>query len=122
MSEVPMSREAMLAGLQDIRLPPEAAGGAAAELAVAVGMAALAGFVVVAAMRALSRPRRPVRPPTLAARIAALEALSDDARRVALLHLLKEVAPDRHLALGGKLYRPQGLSLTQIEAEVARLA
>lgn len=117
-----MSREAMLASLGDIRLPVEAAGGMLADFAAAVGLAALAAMIVVALLRGAGSKRAVNRDPTPAERHAALRTLPDEERRVALLHLLKEIAPERHAALGDRLYRPGGVPLEAIEAEVARYA
>lgn len=121
MSETGISRETMLASLRDIRLPAEAAGGAMADIAVAIGAGALAALLVVTVLRALSRDRSASPPPRLADRLAALDGLGEEARRVALLHILKERAPERLAALRGDLYRPGGLPTAAIEAEVARL-
>lgn len=116
-----MSREAMLAGLQDIRLPAEAAGGIFAELAVAIGFAAVAALFAVAMFRLLGSRRVVARPQTLSQRIAALDDLPDEDRRLALLHLLKSEAPDRYASFSAELYRPNRVPLKDIEAEVARL-
>lgn len=116
-----MSREAMLAGLQDIRLPPDAAGGLLSDVAVGIGLAAFAALVGVALLRAFGRERTTTRPPTLSERVTAINALPEEERRVALLHLLKDEAPDRYAPLGKGLYRPDSIPLSQIEAEVARL-
>jgi len=117
-----MSREAMLASLGDIRLPAEAAGGMLADFAAAIGLAALAALIVVAILRGAGTKRATHRLPTLAERRSAVEALSGETRRVAMLHLLREAAPDRLAAFGDRLYRPGGVAVEEIEQEVARLA
>ena len=122
MTEGAISREAMLASLGDIRLPAEAAGGMIAEFAAVVGLAALAALIVVALLRGAGIKRISPGKPTIAERHARIRALPEDRRRIALLHLLKELAPDRHAALGDRLYRPGGVPLDEIEAEVARHA
>lgn len=117
-----MSREAMLASLGDIRLPVGGPGDVLADLAGAIGLAALAAVVVVALLRGAGSRRRVPHVPTAAERRDAIAALPGDARRVALLHLLREIAPERHAALGERLYRPDGIPLSEIEEEVARVA
>jgi hypothetical protein len=122
MTDTALSSETMLAGLQDIRLPPDAAGGPLAELAVTAGLGLLAALAASALLRALTVRRTPQRPQPLDARIAALRPLPDDRRRVALLHLLREAAPDRHGAIRDRLYQPGGMTTAEIEAEVTRRA
>lgn len=120
MSDVPLSEEAMLASLRGLSLPAEAAGGMLADVAVAVGTAALLACLVVAAVRLVSVRRSPVRD-DMRAKMIALTNLPEDAQRVALLHLLKSAAPARFDALRGDLYRPDGrLDLATLQAEVAR--
>ncbi len=123
MSEGALSEAAMRASLIDIRLPPEAAGGVWADLAIAIG---LAGFlaVVVAALARLASQKRPA--PTalnVQERLADIALLPAAERRVALLHLLREQAPERYADLAPGLYRPDGgPALDDLTAEVARLA
>jgi len=117
-----MSREAMLASLGDIRLPVDAAGGVIADLAAVGGLAALAALIAVGLLRGAGSKRAFIRRPTPAERRAALQALQGEERRVAMLHLLKELAPHRYAAFGGRLYLPDGVPLNEIESEVSRLA
>lgn len=117
-----MSREAMLASLGDIRLPVGSVGDTVADLAAGIGLAALAALIVVAVLRAAGSKRTTVTAPTAAERRAEFAALPGEARRVAMLHLLKEVAPERHAALGARLYRPGGVATEEIEAELSRVA
>ena len=101
-----LSEAAMLAGLQDIRLPAEAAGGLLAELLAAGGVglaaAALLGGLALAITR---RQARAPGTPDLAARAAALRHVPPGARVTGLLHLLKLTRPDRFAALAGDPYR-----------------
>ena len=123
MSERGMSEAAMLAGLRDIRLPAEAAGGWIADIAAAVALAALAALVVGGVLRLLSRRRPKVRPLSLARRLEAAVALPEEARRTALLHLMKEHAPERFAELRKGLYRPgEGPDPGAMEAELRRVA
>jgi len=122
MSDGAMSEAAMLTSLRDIHLPVEAAGGSVADMAAVVAMAGLAALLIAALLRAVSL-RRPKRAGTdMEARLSALEGLPDDARRVALLHLLKEVRPARYAELRAGLYRAAGgVETATLEAEVAGL-
>lgn len=118
-----MSKEAMLAGLADIRLPEAAEGGLAAELAVAIGVAALTAGCLMAFGRILGVSRRRVRPLSLAAEIDAVADLAPTERRLRLLHLLKARAPGRYAELlsGDDLYKPDGApDVAAIEAELRR--
>ncbi|ABV92206.1 hypothetical protein Dshi_0458 [Dinoroseobacter shibae DFL 12 = DSM 16493] len=122
MSDRALSEATMLASLRDIHLPASAPGGVWAELCVAVGLAALAALVVAAVLRAFTVRRTGQGPVSLQDRVAALEALPDDARRVALLHVLRAYAPQRYADLRAALYKPgPGVTLATLEAEVARL-
>lgn len=122
MSDRALSEEAMLASLRDIHLPALAPGGSLAELSVAVGLAALAALVLAAGLRALTVRRPRPASSSLQDRIVALQTLPEDARRIALMHLIREHAPERYAELRGTLYAPDGgLPLARLESEVARL-
>jgi len=111
--------QSLLAGLRDIRLPVEAAGGAVAELAAAVALGAVAALVVAGGARLIGQraghvPLAPEGDP-----LSALSGLGWDDRRVALLHLLRARDPDRYACLRQCLYRRDGaLDLATLEAEV----
>jgi hypothetical protein len=121
MSDRAISEEAMLSSLRDIRLPTEAAGGAWADLAATIGLAAMAALGVVLALRVFSLRRAAPATAGPKAALDALRDLPDEDRRVALLHLLRDHAPDRHAALRDRLYRPApAIALSDLEAEVAR--
>lgn len=110
MADRALTEEAVLAGLQDIRLPVDAPGGILAELLVVIGLGLLLALVLGMALRTLSRPRaRTPGSATLADRMARLSDLPDTERRLALLHLLKEVRPDAFKRLAAGLYRADGL-------------
>ncbi|WHZ37800.1 hypothetical protein [Sagittula sp. MA-2] len=112
-----ITEETLQASLHDIRLPSEAPGSFAAELAATLALACLGALVLGAGMRLATVRARPPDPQSDLARIA---TLPDDARRVALLTLLKTHAPDRFEALKQSLYRPEPLDLAELQDEVAR--
>ena len=117
-----MSETAMLAGLRDIRLPAESAGGWPADLAAAVALSGLAALLVAGVLRLMSLQRNTPRPTGLQEEIADLAALPEEARRIALLHLLKARAPARFAELTGGLYLPGGgPDVAHLQAEVERL-
>ncbi|MFK7751795.1 MAG: hypothetical protein AB8B51_04530 [Sedimentitalea sp.] len=123
MSDRAMSEEAMLLSLRDIRLPPDAAGGLFADLAVTVGLAALCALAAVAILSLLSVRRTPPPARDLASQLDALADHPEPQRRLALLHLLRDHAPERYANLKGALYQPGGgIDTDMLEAEVARLA
>ncbi|WP_372571821.1 hypothetical protein [Ruegeria jejuensis] len=122
MTETALSETAMLASLRDIRLPAEAPGGVVAELAATAGLAGLGAVLVVGLLRLLSNRRPVVQSARPIDRLAALNDKPEVERRVALLHLLRDHAPDRYAAIRGGLYRREGsVDLKALEAEVARL-
>lgn len=123
MSERALSETAMLSSLRDIDMPAVAAGGMAADIAVTVGLAALAALGVSAVLRLLSLHRAAPPGNGLRERLDALAAAPEDERRIALLHLLREHAPERYAEIRGTLYaRNGGIDTATLEAEVARLA
>lgn len=120
MTDRALSETAMLAGLRDIRLPVDAAGGGLGDLAAAMALAAGAALIVLQILRLFSLRRSAAL--TGPDRLAGLDDLPEDARRVALLHFLKDRAPDRFAPLKSRLYsRENPLDLPELEAEVARL-
>lgn len=122
MTDRAISKEAMLTSLRDIRLPAEAPGGAAADLAVAVGLACLLALMFAVILRALSFKRGQKKRVTLQDRLAALAGRPEEERRLALLHLLRAHAPERYAAVKGALYKPSGgVDVATLEVEVARL-
>ena len=123
MTDRAMSEGAMLTSLRDIQLPAEAAGGLAADVAAAIGLAGVCALLVVGCLRALSlRKQQNVGSGSLASKLVELSGLPDAERRVALLHILKARAPDRFAAVRGALYEPGGgVDIATLEAEVHRL-
>ncbi|MGX0902964.1 putative iron-regulated membrane protein [Roseovarius sp. MBR-79] len=112
---------AMLAALHDIRLPEAAAGGAPADLAAATALGAALALGVAGLMRLLARRRQGPRAPTLADRLEALKGQDAAARRVALLHLLRDHWPEKYTALKPTLYRRDAaLDLDALEAALRR--
>ncbi len=126
MAERAITAAELVAGLHDIRLPPEAPGGFIAELAAAAAIGLLialaAGFLLslIAAPSLQKRPPR-ARPDTLARQIQVLRALPDDDRTIALLRLLKSCNPKAAATLEARLYRPGGLpSIASLESALTK--
>ncbi|MEP3330951.1 hypothetical protein [Sedimentitalea sp.] len=121
MADRALTREAMLNGLHDIRLPADAPGGLIAELLAVVGCALIAAMLLGLIMRGVTLPRRQQKEANLQDRLAALAVLPDSERHLALLHLLKSERPDKFETLSGQLYAPGGVpDISTLEAEVAR--
>jgi hypothetical protein len=121
MTDRAMSESAMLASLRDITLPDLTTAAIAADVAVTVGLAALAALLVAGLLRLVSLRRRPARLNGIEQTLARLRAEPEGARRVALLHMLRAQAPERYAELSGALYRPDGgIDTDALEAEVAR--
>lgn len=120
MSETALSETAMLSSLRDIRLPAEAAGGIWADVAVSAGLAGLAALTVAGLVRLISLRLHTPSPVTLRDQLAELEHLPEADQRVGLLHLLKQVAPERYAEIRKTLYRPAaGPDLMALRDEVA---
>lgn len=117
MTDRAITKEALLSGLRDIRLPEPGPMDMLGNVTATVALASIAALLIVGAWRLLSSPRLregSQRAPDLA-------HLPEPERRVALLHMLKARAPERYAALRSQLYRPDGdLDLATLEAEVAR--
>lgn len=122
MSGNAISKEALLAALQDIRLPNSAAGGTIAELAAIVAFGGLAALITTSVLRALSLQRRKLSTEPSEPWATQETAADPSARRLAALRQLKARAPERYARFADALYRPDGHpTLEQIEAELARL-
>jgi hypothetical protein len=121
MTDQAMSEAAMLISLRDITLPVDAAGGLGADIAAIVGLAGVLALIIAGMLRLFSMRRRAAMPP-LRGQFLAIREMPDDARRVALLHLLKQAQPERYAAIKGALYQLEGgVDIATLEAEVARL-
>lgn len=107
----------MRESLLDIRMPAGAALDPVADMLLAAGLGAGAALGLVVLVRMVTRRREGATGLDLPARIAALRSLPEDARRVGFLHLLKEVAPERHAVIRPRLYRPDGDVDAQAEVE-----
>lgn len=119
MTDTALSEEAMLASLRGLSLPAEAAGGTVADIAVAIGLAALMALVVVGFLRLITVKREDVK--DAQTHLSALSDLPEDSQRIALLHMLKTAAPDRFAKMAADMYRPQHkVDLETLRAEVAR--
>ncbi|MEM8729771.1 MAG: hypothetical protein AAGF79_07615 [Pseudomonadota bacterium] len=121
MSDGAISKGALLESLHDIRLPAAAPGGALADLAIALGLAGLGALLVLALVNLVFRLRPRFGVQSLRARRDTAMALPEDARRLALLRLLREQAPEQYAKLSVSLYQPDGVPLALIEAEADRL-
>ncbi|MBE0452373.1 hypothetical protein [Roseovarius autotrophicus] len=112
---------AMLAALQDIRLPEVAEGGAPADLAAAVALGAVLALGAAGLVRLLLRRRRARRAPTLSDRLDALGGQEAAVRRVGLLHLARDHLPAHYTAVKPDLYRRDtDLDLDALEATLRR--
>jgi hypothetical protein len=121
MTDQAMSEAAMLISLRDITLPVDAAGGAVADIAATVGLAGVLALIIAGMLRLFSMRRTAAAAP-LRGQFLAIREMPDDARRVALLHLLRQAQPERYAAIKGALYQPEGgVDIATLEAEVARL-
>jgi hypothetical protein len=121
MTDQAMSETAMLISLRDITFPVDAAGGLGADIAATVGLAGILALIIAGMLRLFSM-RRPAAASPLRGQFLAIREMPDDARRVALLHLLKQAQPERYAAIKGALYQPGGgVDIATLEAEVARL-
>jgi hypothetical protein len=122
MSDRALTEEAMLASLRGIDLPSEAAGGLPADIALTIGLAALAACAVAGLLRLFSLTRRPAAPPSLRQRVEDARSLPEADRRILLLHLLRERAPERYADIARDLYRPdRAPSAARVEAELQHL-
>ncbi|MFZ5963715.1 hypothetical protein ACOXXX_12235 [Thalassococcus sp. BH17M4-6] len=118
MADRALTEEAMLAGLRDIRLPSEAAGGLLGELLTALALGLLLAALLGCAARWVTSARTSDR-----RRAAALADLPEEDQRLALLHRLKTAAPARYAEIAARLYQPGGLpDLDTLRAEVDRHA
>jgi hypothetical protein len=121
MTDQAMSEAAMLISLRDITLPVDAAGGSAADIAATSGLAGVLALFIAGMLRLFSM-RRPAAASPLRGQFLAIREMPEDARRVALLHLLRQAQPERYAAIKGALYQPEGgVDIATLEAEVARL-
>lgn len=120
MTERALTREAVLSGLQDIRLPVDAPGGLPAEILAAAGLGLLAAALAGLLLRGIMVGKRPTPAPSLADDIAAVRRLPDDRKQLELLRILKRARPERFARLAGDLYRPGGMPSSRIlEAELS---
>ena len=121
MADRALTREAMLNGLHDIRLPAEAPGGLIAELLAIVGVALIAAIVIGLIMRSVTLPRKKPQEVSPQDRLTALAGLPERERQIALLHLLKSERPDAYRNLSAQLYAPGGTpDVATLQAEAAR--
>ena len=115
MTDRPLGRDGLLAGLQDIRLPVDAPGGALAEILAAVGLGLLLAALCALALSLVTR-RGPIIP---AGASLDVDNVGQD-RTSALLRELKARRPDRFAALAPRLYAPGGLpTVEELERELA---
>ncbi len=114
MADGQITEAAMLRGLQDIRLPGEAAGGVLAEGLAALGLGLLLALALSVILRPLMDRKPKAHVETLDDRIEAALALPEGDRQLALLRLLAQ-----HDAVDPAIYALDGLPDT--DALLARL-
>ncbi|QHQ36514.1 hypothetical protein [Algicella marina] len=105
MSERGLTRDDMIAAMQDIRLPAEAPGGLIADLAVAIGLGLLVALLFSAVLPLVTRRQQPPRPPTAEESMGRLDGLPEDMRVIGLLHILRSHDPARAREFTEELYR-----------------
>lgn len=121
MADRALTEEAVLAGLQDIRLPHTAPGGFIAEVLAAGGLGLCLAFLVATLLRHtfLSRGEAwrigsPSDPPVA-------QPISGSERHLALMATLKEKRPEAFGEICARIYEPGGLpDMATLEAEVQR--
>ncbi|SNR67092.1 hypothetical protein [Puniceibacterium sediminis] len=119
MADSALSKEAMLEGLRDIRLPGDAPGGLVAEGLAALACGLLLAVLIGVILRVVTRvrPRRAVPEDPF----RSIGALAEEDQRLALLRMLKARAPERYAVLAQDLYQPGGLpDVGALWAEVRR--
>lgn len=118
MTEGVLTHSDVVAGLHDIRLPVDAAGGLTADVLAAIGLGLLAAYLLSFLIPLLSTSRHaPVK--SLRERVAELADLPENSRTLALLHLLKEIAPERAAKLAEGIYAQGGMpSVDMLEAAI----
>ncbi|MEO3416453.1 hypothetical protein AAFO92_17520 [Roseovarius sp. CAU 1744] len=110
MTDRALTEEAVLAGLQDIRLPVDAPGGLLADFLLVIGLGLCLALCLGTVLRLFTSARqRARRPPTLAQQVDASKALPEEQRRIMLLHLLKTARPEAFATLSDRLYHPGGM-------------
>ena len=110
----------MLAGLRDIDLPVRETGGVIAEICILIGLAGIAGLLFAMVLWLFLVPR-PTATKQNKDELASLAALPEEHRRVVLLHLLRNRAPEHYENIKDRLYLPGAeLSLQELETEVRR--
>ena len=117
----PQLPDEMLAGLRDIRLPEIAQGGTVAEIAAAVGLGLLIGCVLSFLIPLISRSTRGNKSDAQD-RLSDILKLSEPARSVALLHLIRRRNPKATEGLRDRLYRrdafPTAHELEQLAQQI----
>ncbi|SFB12196.1 hypothetical protein SAMN05421688_3053 [Poseidonocella pacifica] len=120
MAERALTRDAVLQGLQDIRLPADAPGGFLAELLVALGAGLFFALLLAILARAVLRFQPKARPRTLSGRIADLRGLGPERQALGLLALVKQRRPEVYARYARDLYQADGMpSVEALERELA---
>lgn len=121
MADRKLTADDLLAGLADIRLPAEAAGGLAAELFAALGLGLLLALAISAVLPLITKRKTVSSRRSVRERIKAARALPDSERTIALLHLLKEKRPEIAERMNKTIYAPGGLPEPSVlEAELGK--
>ena len=119
MNEQGITEIDFLAGLHDIRLPSEAAGGLASEILASIGVGLLLAVCIGLVLPLVTKIKSKTPPPSLSDRIDALKLLSDEGRTIALLHLLKENNPEAAERFCSNIYSPGGIpQISMLENEL----
>lgn len=110
-----LTEDAVLAGLQDIRLPAAAPGGLVAELLAAIALGLLIALALGLLARVFLRPRAREN----GNRADLKQPESEDALRLQLLCELKVSRPEVFAAYAANLYAPGGLpDIAVLKAEI----
>lgn len=118
MTQTALSETVMLDGLRDIRLPAGTPEAVLADVVTGLGLGGLAAVMVLLILRGLANLRPSPRPPSLRMQKQAALAMEPAARRVALLRLLRDHAPERFAALTPQIYQQGAVPDDTLIAEV----
>ena len=114
--------EDIIAGLHDIRLPSQAAGGTIADIAAAIGLGLLLALLVGYLTSLITIQKTAPNPPSPQDQIRAFEGLTDEDRVLQLIGLIKAYDPTAPILKDTDLYAQGGLpSIAELEAHLKTL-